>query len=102
MTCTGDWITDPLAISDHAVTHFQSVLGPPPYCLFGIFTPASWFMETCSYRCSAQIAQQMRAMPTPKEIKRTMFKLDPIKAPRPDGLTSGFFKAAWSVLGMKS
>jgi len=28
-----------------------------------------------------------------------MFKLNPNKAPGPDGLTSGFFKAAWGSVG---
>lgn len=28
-----------------------------------------------------------------------MFRLNPNKAPGPDGLTSGFFKASWSLLG---
>lgn len=37
--------------------------------------------------------------PTVEEITRTMFKLNPNKAPGPDGLSSGFYKAAWGFLG---
>lgn len=101
MTNAGDWITDPLAMSVHAVSHFQSVLGPSTYCLPQLFSPTSWFTETCAYRCPDQIAHKMIELPTPEEIKRTIFKLNQNKAPGPDGLTSGFFKALWSVSGDK-
>ena len=38
-------------------------------------------------------------IPTADEIKSVIFKLNPNKAPGPDGLTSGFFKAAWDTVG---
>lgn len=41
----------------------------------------------------------MIVLPTSEEITRIMFKLNPNKAPGPDGLSSGFFKAAWGILG---
>lgn len=34
-----------------------------------------------------------------EEITRTILKLNPNKAPGPDGLTSGFYKAAWEIVG---
>ena len=36
---------------------------------------------------------------THEEIKKAMFSIDENKAPGPDGLSSLFFKAAWSIIG---
>ncbi|KAL0439717.1 UNVERIFIED_CONTAM: hypothetical protein Slati_2454700 [Sesamum latifolium] len=36
---------------------------------------------------------------TPGEIKHAVFDIDEVKAPGPDGYSSGFFKAAWPVVG---
>ena len=41
----------------------------------------------------------MLIIPSASEIKKQFFKLNPNKAPGPDGLTSGFFKASWDILG---
>uniref|UniRef100_A0A1J3DEV8 Reverse transcriptase domain-containing protein n=1 Tax=Noccaea caerulescens TaxID=107243 RepID=A0A1J3DEV8_NOCCA len=37
--------------------------------------------------------------PSATEISKTLFKLNPNKSHGPDGLTSGFYKAAWDILG---
>ncbi|KAL0313359.1 UNVERIFIED_CONTAM: hypothetical protein Sradi_5735200 [Sesamum radiatum] len=36
---------------------------------------------------------------SPDEIKQAIFDIDETKAPRPDGYSLGFFKAAWLVVG---
>ncbi|KAL0430579.1 UNVERIFIED_CONTAM: hypothetical protein Sradi_0683900 [Sesamum radiatum] len=36
---------------------------------------------------------------SPDEVKQAVFDIDETKAPRPDGYSSGFFKAAWPVVG---
>ncbi|KAL0286161.1 UNVERIFIED_CONTAM: hypothetical protein Sradi_7155500 [Sesamum radiatum] len=36
---------------------------------------------------------------TPNEIKTAVFDIDEVKAPGPDGYSSGFFKAAWPIVG---
>nr|VDC93833.1 unnamed protein product [Brassica oleracea] len=41
----------------------------------------------------------MLSVPSAEEIKKLFFRLNPNKAPGPDGLTSGFFNAAWEILG---
>lgn len=38
-------------------------------------------------------------MPDAITISKTLLKLNPNKSPGPDGLTSGFFKAMWSLIG---
>lgn len=34
-----------------------------------------------------------------KEVKKAMFRIDTNKSPGPDGFGSGFYKAAWSIVG---
>ncbi|KAH0695978.1 hypothetical protein KY289_013460 [Solanum tuberosum] len=34
-----------------------------------------------------------------KEVKEAMFKIDSNKSPGPDGFGSGFYKAAWPIIG---
>lgn len=33
------------------------------------------------------------------EIKKALFDMDPSKAPRPDGMTTGFYQKYWDVVG---
>lgn len=89
----------PLQMSSHAIRHFQSILGPlllPPTTLP---SPPTWFQSLTLYMCSDQEAQTMILLPTSEEISRVLLRLNPNKAPGPDGLTSGFYKAAWDILG---
>lgn len=99
MTQSGDWITDPMEMSIHAVSHFGSMLAPLTISPAFVYTAPAWFADLTGFQLSASVAQQMTIMPTPAEIKALFFKLNPNKAPGPDGLTSGFFKGAWSVIG---
>lgn len=41
----------------------------------------------------------MFTQPTSNEIVRVLLKMNPNKSPGPDGFTSLFYKAAWSVIG---
>lgn len=93
------WLTDPQEISDLAVQHFQSVLGPRNYSPPPLFTSPSWFQTLMEYSCSMEIAAQVLILPTTDEIKSTLFKLNANKASGPDGFTSGFFKASWDTVG---
>lgn len=43
----------------------------------------------------------MTMIPSPEEIQKLLFKLNPNKAPGPDGLTSDFYKSSWSFLGVE-
>lgn len=99
ITVSGVLITDPIEMSQLAIAHFQSVLGPlrnhrPP-----IRTNVTWCQQLSAFTVSDQQAQTMNAIPTAAEIKRLFFKLNPNKAPGPDGLTSGFFRASWEIIG---
>ena len=92
------WITDPEEMSNLAVSHFCSVLGPT-VATTGIVSTRDWFRNLLNYDITPMQRSQMLQIPTPEEIKKIMFRLNPNKAPGPDGLTSGFFKAAWDTVG---
>ncbi|KAF8105942.1 hypothetical protein N665_0151s0035 [Sinapis alba] len=95
---TGALILDPLQMSVHAVSHFQSILGPlllhPT-----LFSPPFWFQTLSAFVCPAEESQIMISLPTANEISRTLLRLNPNKSPGPDGITSGFYKAAWDIVG---
>lgn len=86
-------------MSYHAIRHFQSIIGPlllPPTPLP---SPPTWFQSLSLYVISVQEAQTMLLLPASEEISRVLLRLNPNKAPGPDGLISGFYKAAWDILG---
>lgn len=99
LLASGDIIVDPLEMSHLAVCHFKSVLGPEGSILRRQFTHIALFHSLTPFRCSMSHQNQMLAIPASEEITKIMFKLNPNKAPGPDGLSSGFFKAAWGILG---
>lgn len=101
MTMDGLMITDPLEMSQHAITHFQTVLGPQNYQRVTTFSQPSWFAQLTDFILSTTQAHQMVVLPTDTEIRSVFFKLNPNKAPGPDGLTSAFFKASWDVVGQE-
>lgn len=85
-------------MSIHAVSHFGGVLAPTTFTPSAIYSDPTWFAELMGFQVSNLHAQQMTAMPSNDEVKALIFKLNPNKASGPDGLTSGFFKGAWSVI----
>lgn len=93
ISLTGEMITDPLEMSVLAVEHFKSILEPMNYSPPALHSSITWFAELVGFQCSQPKCQQMMSVPTAEEIRRLFFKLNPNKAPGPDGLTSGFFKA---------
>lgn len=99
VTLDGTWITDPMEMSIHAVSHFGAMLAPLSLSPSFVYTAPQWFAHLTGFHLFITAAQHMTLLPTPAEIKSLFFKLNPNKAPGPDGLTSGFFKGAWSVIG---
>lgn len=96
---SGVIIIDSIQMSIHAVSHFQSILGPVPAPPVRIVSSSLWFHSLTGYSCSDSQRSQMLSLPTAEEITSVMFKINQNKAPGPDGLTSGFYKASWSILG---
>ena len=95
---SGVIITDPLEMSDHTISHFKAVLGPDLLPLLW-YSPPHWFHSLTPFVCNQPQIASILLMPTAEEITKIMFSLNPNKALDPDGLTSGFFKASWSLLG---
>lgn len=93
----GSLITDPEEMAIHAVNNFKSILAPDvlPFCLVSV----SWFQSLIPYRCSPEACLSLSSIPDAPTITKTILKLNPNKSSGPDGLTSGFFKGAWSILG---
>lgn len=59
----------------------------------------AWFSSLTSYCCSPSDALLMTSIPTAEEITSVLHKLNVNKALGPDGLTSGFYKSSWHILG---
>lgn len=98
LTASDVWITDPVEMSALAVSHFRSVLGPSAITPLRPSTQL-WFQELLHFSLTSTQYSQMLLLPSSAEIKSIMFRLNANKAPGPDGLTSGFFKEAWEVVG---
>lgn len=94
---SGALVTDPIAMGLHAISHFQAILAPSVMPLLSC--PPTWFQSILYYRCPIQLSQGMIKVPDAEEITRVLMKLNSNKSPGPDGLTSGFFKASWPILG---
>lgn len=92
----GTVITDPYIISSTAIAHFQAILAPvtlPP-----ISPSYQWLQELHALSCSDYHRLLMSTAPTLAEIANVLKKLNPSKAPGPDGFTSAFFKTAWPIV----
>ncbi|WZZ48529.1 hypothetical protein YC2023_048636 [Brassica napus] len=96
---SGIILTDPLDMSSHAVRHFSNILGPMPPMRVNMVSTVQWFQSLSPFRCDQNQCVQMTTIPTVEKITRVMHKLNSNKAPGPDGLTSGFYKSAWSIVG---
>lgn len=52
-----------------------------------------------SFRCSATDQDMLTREVTSEEIQKVLFAMPSNKSPGPDGYTSEFFKATWSITG---
>lgn len=97
LLANGESVSDPIAMGQIAISHFKNILAPlnPP---ISTSTPL-WFQELSDYRFPLELLGSVSSYPEPEEITSMLFKLNSNKSPGPDGLTPGFFKAAWPVVG---
>ncbi|XP_013624932.1 PREDICTED: uncharacterized protein LOC106331146 [Brassica oleracea var. oleracea] len=98
---SGIIITDPRMMSLHAITHFRNILGPDMVVVPPVYSSPAWFGLLTSFTPSDAQITSMIAIPSAEEITSLLFKLNPNKAPGPDGLTSAFYKSSWSFLGQE-
>ncbi|KAK4381891.1 hypothetical protein Sango_2924400 [Sesamum angolense] len=92
----GNEQTDPTVISSIFVDFFQGLLG-------GNRTDTAMDLRyLCPWARHILTEDEARAIirhVTIDEVKTAFFDMEKDKAPGPDGLSSGFFKAAWPVVG---
>ena len=88
-------IDDPEAIKQEVIGHFQDVL-----CSDGPSNVHAEYLDNIDgFVWSPQHLDTLNSVITHEEIKKAMFSIDDSKAPGPDGFSSHFFKAAWSIIG---
>lgn len=92
-------IVDAIQMSNHAISHFKSILGPSPAPNPVVFSSSGWVQSLTEFVCPATLSSQMIAIPSAEEITLVLFKLNSNKSLGPDDLTSGFYKASWSIIG---
>ena len=94
---SGLLLIDPVAMGELVVNHFKGILAPT-ILPASISTP-QWFISLSSFACSPDQRLALDSVPSLEDLSKAILKLNPNKAPGPDGLTSGFFKSAWSIVG---
>lgn len=102
ISVTGIEATSPEDIGNLAVAHFLNILGPPtPKTTPLMISSVADMIRTDRFSCSQAQAALLSRLPTPEDITKTLFKLNKNKSPGPDGFTSGFYTAAWDILGQE-
>ena len=86
---------DPAAIKQEAISHFQGIL-----CSDEPSVGRSEYLDNLDgFIWSPQHLETLNTSISHEEIKKAIFSIADSKAPGPDGFSSRFFKAAWSIIG---
>ncbi|KAL0454000.1 UNVERIFIED_CONTAM: LINE-1 reverse transcriptase [Sesamum latifolium] len=90
---TGQTFTDPEGVSAAFVSFYLQLLG-------GTRAKRALDLGTCAPGpLSADEVQALIRPFTKEEVKAALFDIEEDRAPGPDGYSSGFFKAAWPIVG---
>jgi hypothetical protein len=89
----GEWITDRKEIRKHFLTHFTS-----QFCEEEVDFPTN-LEELIPNSISDSENEELCRIPTPQEIKKTLFDMSAQKSPGPDGLPVLFYKKYWGTVG---
>nr|XP_009780318.1 PREDICTED: uncharacterized protein LOC104229377 [Nicotiana sylvestris] len=92
---SGNWLTDPDRIADTFVEYYENLLGR---------TTSERVMTFRSIirngsRLSETLQDELIQPFSRREVKQAMFQIDINKSPGPYGFGSGFYKAAWPIVG---
>ena len=93
----GTIATSQEAIKSEAERFFQDFLSHVPTEIQGISVEE--MQKIIPFCCSEGERSQLIKPVTSEEIKEVMFKMPSNKSLGPDGFTSEFFKASWSIIG---
>jgi hypothetical protein len=59
-----------------------------------------WYQTDVTYpKLSNEVLQKLNASIVNDEVRRAVFKMNPWKAPGPDGFPAGFFQKSWNIVG---
>ncbi|KAL0444908.1 UNVERIFIED_CONTAM: hypothetical protein Slati_2213500 [Sesamum latifolium] len=84
------------ALTNEFITFYQTLLGGSRRdCLIDLRYLRPW----ARHILSEEETHSLLLPVTADEIKQAVFDIDKTKAPGPDGYSSGFFKAAWPIVG---
>ena len=89
----GEWITNKADIKEFIVLKFQELFTEETTC----FQPE--LDELIAPSISTQENDLLCLIPSVEEIKDTLFGMQNLKAPGPDGLPVLFYKHYWSIVG---
>ncbi|XP_065638209.1 uncharacterized protein LOC136071161 [Quercus suber] len=89
----GDWITDSCLIRQHLQEKFKNL-----FTAEDVNFPAQ-MEDLISTVISEEENIALCRIPTPEEIKSTLFHMPELKAPGPDGFPVAFYKSYWPIVG---
>ncbi|KAL0444661.1 UNVERIFIED_CONTAM: hypothetical protein Slati_2188800 [Sesamum latifolium] len=92
----GQILTDQPDVINEFIAFYQALLGGERRArLIDLCYLRPWARHIINEDEAIQLTHRV----TPDEVKQTVFDIAEDKAPGPDGYSSGFFKAAWPVIG---
>ncbi|KAL0439838.1 UNVERIFIED_CONTAM: hypothetical protein Slati_2466800 [Sesamum latifolium] len=92
----GQVLTSQPAVTNEFITFYQTLLGGSQ-CDRSI--DLRYLRPWAHHILSEEETRSLLLPVTTDEIKQAVFDIDETKAPGPDGYSSGFFKAAWPIVG---
>ncbi|KAL0295577.1 UNVERIFIED_CONTAM: hypothetical protein Sangu_3194400, partial [Sesamum angustifolium] len=88
----GEYLTDPIAIKDSAVSFFQRLLTAEP-----VF-PEEMDSEHLEDGLTDEDRRFLCVMPTLEEVREAVFNIDPDSVAGPDGFGAVFFHTCWEII----
>ncbi|KAL0439844.1 UNVERIFIED_CONTAM: hypothetical protein Slati_2467400 [Sesamum latifolium] len=92
----GQVLTSQPAVTNEFITFYQTLLGGSQH---DRSIDLRYLRPWARHILSEEEAHSLLLSVTTDEIKQAVFDIDETKAPGPDGYSSGFFKAAWPIVG---
>ena len=90
----GEWITDSNRIRLHIQQGFVEL-----FSTSHIHVPSGFTLPSWAPRVSDTESLSIGAPVSANDVKTSLWSFKPFKAPRPDGLHSGFFQKCWNIVG---
>ncbi|KAL0445894.1 UNVERIFIED_CONTAM: hypothetical protein Slati_1717300 [Sesamum latifolium] len=87
-----EFLTDPMAITSLAASHFQQLLTAEP-----VF-PEEMDMENLEDGLTDEDRRFLCDMPTQKEVRETVFSIEPESVAGPDGFGAFFYHTCWDFV----